>query len=233
MGHADAPGPGGGLRRAGRRTYVPGPTGLDDPPQVVVEIFQPGSPFSGTARTYTYLRDEQGTVVGLVAEDEGSDPQAPPVPVRYRYTPYGEAHAESRPELLRGRFDAEAVEAATMGGTVTQSVADPALAAAGGLVLDWSLTLDPASLDTGLAVGSHRPRRSTAGGGRDLPTRLALSGTARTYTGARKKQALVVDIGAQPGRAVASPYYSMEARNLSRWEAAGDIESTIKADPGF
>ena len=98
-----------------RRTYVPGPTGLDDPPQVVVEIFQPGSPFSGTARTYTYLRDEQGTVVGLVAEDEGSDPQAPPVPVRYRYTPYGEAHAESRPELLRARFDAEAVEAATMG----------------------------------------------------------------------------------------------------------------------
>ena len=140
-----------------RRTYVPGPTGLDDPPQVVVEIFQPGSPFSGTARTYTYLRDEQGTVVGLVAEDEGSDPQAPPVPMRYRYTPYGEAHAESRPELLRARFDAEAVEAATMGGTVTQSVADPALAAAGGLVLDWSLTLDPASLDTGLAVEELLP----------------------------------------------------------------------------
>ena len=135
-----------------RRTYVPGPTGLDDPPQVAVEILQPGSPFSGTTRTYTYLRDELGTVVGLVAEDEGSDPQAPPVPVRYRYTPYGEAHAESAPELLRARFDAEAVEAAAAGGTVTQDVSDPALAAAGGLVLDWSLPLDAASLGGGLAV---------------------------------------------------------------------------------
>jgi RHS repeat-associated protein len=129
-----------------RRTYVPGPAGLDDPPQVTVEIQQPGSPFSGIARTYTYLRDELGTVIGLVAEDEGSDPQSPPVPLRYRYTPYGEAHAETGPELLRARFDSGGAEVAGAGGTVTQVVADPASAAAGGMVLDWSLPLDAASL---------------------------------------------------------------------------------------
>ena len=84
-----------------RKTYVPGPSGLDDAVQVVVE-----DGVAGTVRTYTLLRDEMGTVVGVVAEDEGSDPARPPVPVRYRYTPYGEAHAESGPELLRARFDA-------------------------------------------------------------------------------------------------------------------------------
>ncbi len=135
-----------------RRTYVPGPTGLDDPPQVMVEIFQPGSPYSGETRTYTYLRDELGTVVGLVAEDEGTDPNHPPVPVRYRYTPYGEVHVESGPELLRARYDADATEVTTTGGTVTQTVADPALSAVGAMVLDWSLGLDAGTLATGVVV---------------------------------------------------------------------------------
>jgi len=119
---------------------------------VVVEIFQPGSPYSGQARTYTYLRDELGTVVGLVAEDEGTDPNHPPVPVRYRYTPYGEVHAESGPELLRARFDSDTTEVATPGGTVTQTVADPTLSAAGAMVLDWSLGLDAGTLSTGVVV---------------------------------------------------------------------------------
>ena len=74
-----------------RNTYVPGPSGLDDAVQVMVEDV------SGAARTYTLLRDELGTVMGLVAEDEGTAPANPPVPVRYRYTPYGEAHAERAP----------------------------------------------------------------------------------------------------------------------------------------
>jgi RHS repeat-associated protein len=134
-----------------RKTYVPGPMGLDDAPQVVVEVFAPG-PLSGTARTYTYLTDELGTVMGLVAEDEGTDPQHPPVPVRYRYTPYGQAHAEIGPELLRALADAEAIEVATTAGTIAQAIADETTAAPGALVLTWSLPLAAESLADGLVL---------------------------------------------------------------------------------
>lgn len=128
-----------------RKTYVPGPGGLDDAVQVVVE-----DTASGTTRTYTLVRDEMGTVVSLVAEDEGTAVAKPPVPVRYRYTPYGEAHAESGPELLRARFDGDATTAATASGTVTQAPA--AGAAAGSLLLDWTLPLDAGTIPAGLVV---------------------------------------------------------------------------------
>jgi RHS repeat-associated protein len=134
-----------------RKTYVPGPSGLDDSPQVVVEVYQPG-PYSGTARTYTYVTDEMGTTLGLVAEDEGGTATEPPVPARYLYTPYGQAHAETGPELLRVRFDVGATSAVTAGGTVTQEVPDPKDATQGALVLTWSPPIDPASLPTGLHV---------------------------------------------------------------------------------
>jgi RHS repeat-associated protein len=124
-----------------RKTYVPGPTGLDDAVQVVVE-----DAASSSVRTYTLLRDEMGTVVGLVAEDEGSDPANPPVPARYHYTPYGEAHAETGPELQRARFDRATTEASAGGATVGQAVADERAAAAGSLVLDWALRLDSATV---------------------------------------------------------------------------------------
>ncbi|HYH47079.1 MAG TPA: polymorphic toxin-type HINT domain-containing protein, partial [Thermoanaerobaculia bacterium] len=125
-----------------RKTYVPGPSGLDDAVQVVVEDV------AGTARTFTLLRDEMGTVVGLVAEDEGSDPARPPVPARYHYTPYGEAHVETGPELERARFDGDVRQA----GTVTQTVADERAVAGGAMVLDWSLDLDGATLPGNLVV---------------------------------------------------------------------------------
>ncbi|HWN41061.1 MAG TPA: polymorphic toxin-type HINT domain-containing protein [Thermoanaerobaculia bacterium] len=125
-----------------RKTYVPGPSGLDDAVQVVVEDV------AGTARTYTLLRDEMGTVVGLVAEDEGNDPARPPVPARYHYTPYGEAHVETGPELERARFDGDVRQA----GTVTQTVADERAVAGGAMVLDWSLELDGATLPGNLVV---------------------------------------------------------------------------------
>jgi hypothetical protein len=75
---------------------VPGLSGLDDATQVVVE-----NPGPGTTRLYTYLRDELGSVVGLIAEDESPSGAegAPPLPVRYVYSPYGEAMAETGPEL--------------------------------------------------------------------------------------------------------------------------------------
>ncbi len=152
-----------------RKTYVPGPSGLDDAAQVVVE-----DALSNTTRTYTLLRDEMGTVVGLVAEDEGSDPSDPPVPVRYRYTPFGEAHAESGPELLRAHFDGQATEVQAEGGTTTQTVADETLAAAGSLVLDWTLPLDSATLPAGLSV----ERLATGSGWVPLPADQVAVGTA-------------------------------------------------------
>ena len=61
-----------------RKTYVPGPTGLDDAAQVVVEVVDvPVGAVQGT-RLYTYLRDELGTVLGLVAEEEGTDSDRDP-----------------------------------------------------------------------------------------------------------------------------------------------------------
>jgi RHS repeat-associated protein len=149
-----------------RKTYVPGPNGLDDAVQVVVEDA------AGAARTYTLLRDEMGTVIGLVAEDEGSDPNNPPVPVRYRYTPYGEAHAESGPELLRAHFEGQAGAVETTGGSVTQTVTTGAVS--GSLVLDWTLPLDSATLPGGLTV----ERLATGSGWVPLPADEVAVGTA-------------------------------------------------------
>ena len=142
-----------------RKTYVPGPTGLDDAVQVVVQIFDdPMSPFAGTTRTYTYLRDELGTVMGLVAEEEGSDPAHPPMPARYLYTPYGEAHAETGPEPRRAWFDEATtrVVPAAGGTAVTQAVADPNVAAAGALRVRLSLPLEAGTVAAGGVVVEER-----------------------------------------------------------------------------
>lgn len=183
-----------------RKTYVPGPSGLDDAVQVVVEIGDQPSPYANSTHTYTLLRDELGTVIGLVAEDEGSDPAKPPVPVRYRYTPYGEGHAESGPELLRARFAADATTVDISGTEVTQHVADDAAAAAGAMVLDWSLPLAAGTLPAGLhverlvtgsgwvqvdagelAIGPQPSSAGTIGSGGTLPRLLVMarSGWAR------------------------------------------------------
>ena len=151
-----------------RKTYVPGPSGLDDAVQVVVEDA------SGTARTYTLLRDELGTVVGLVAEDEGSDPANPPVPVRYRYTPYGEAHAESGPELLRAHFDGQAEEVETASGSVTQTVTDETAASP-----DRSSSTGPSrSIARPCTAGLSVERLATGSGWAPLPADEVAVGTA-------------------------------------------------------
>jgi RHS repeat-associated protein len=134
-----------------RITYLPGP-GLDDAVQVRFDTFDPaGSTAPATSRTFTTLRDELGSVLALV-EDPASQPPAPsPEPrvlVRYLYTPYGEAHAETGPEIRTAVFDQqlESVDA------VTQAIADPATHAAGGVRLGFSLPLDEATLATGIAL---------------------------------------------------------------------------------
>jgi len=68
------------------------------------------------------------------------------------HTPYGEAHAETGPELLRARYDNDLSEVRTVGGTVTQTVADETVAAPGGVLLSWSLPLDETTLASGLVV---------------------------------------------------------------------------------
>ena len=102
-----------------RRHYLPGPSGLDDAPQVRVETgLQSASPAD---TTYAFLRDELGTVIGLM-EDRvigGADPL--PLLARYLYTPYGEAHVEYGPELLGVSFD----EAVGLVGGVSQVAAVP------------------------------------------------------------------------------------------------------------
>jgi RHS repeat-associated protein len=76
-----------------RKTYVPGPSGLDDAMQVRVEIEVPAdTEYSDTV--YSYLRDELGTVLGMVEERVADDPGSPPLVVRYFYTPYGEVRVE-------------------------------------------------------------------------------------------------------------------------------------------
>ncbi|MCP4572654.1 MAG: hypothetical protein GY838_09920, partial [bacterium] len=134
-----------------RKTYVPGASGLDDATQVAVEVLDmPGSPYLGS-RLYTYLRDELGTVIGVLAED-GSDPQQPPLLVRYLYTPYGEVHAESGPELWHVRFDNGVSSVETPGGTVEQSIADPSVSAAGALRISLSVPVVDSSLPAGVLV---------------------------------------------------------------------------------
>ncbi len=126
-----------------RRTYVPGP-GLDDAPAVRVEIFEPeDTPYPDA--TYAFLRDELGTVVGVVQDGSSTDPG---LLVRYLYTPYGEAHAEAGPELRRLLFDNDR----TTVDTYEQTVADPATHAAGALLLGLSLPADPATIAAGIAL---------------------------------------------------------------------------------
>ncbi len=126
-----------------RRTYVPGP-GLDDAPAVRVEIFEPAdTPFPDT--TYAFLRDELGTVVGVL--EDGSSPD-PDLLLRYLYTPYGEAHAEAGPEPRGLLFDNDR----TTVDTYVQTVADSATHAAGALLLTLSLPADPATLASGVTL---------------------------------------------------------------------------------
>jgi RHS repeat-associated protein len=198
---------------------VPGPSGLDDAIQVVVEIGDQPSPYANSTHTYTLLRDELGTVIGLVAEDEGSDPAKPPVPVRYRYTPYGEVHAESGPELLRARFAADATTVDAGGTEVTQHVADDAAAAAGAMVLDWSLPLAAGTLPAGLhverlvtgsgwvqvdagelAIGPQPSSAGTIGSGGSLPRLLVMTRSGWTR-GVSYRVRLTPELADEVGRA--------------------------------
>ena len=83
-----------------RKTYVPG-ADLHDHVQVRVETYDAAQSVVSD-RLYAYIRDEQGTVLALA--DESSDPAHPSLAIRYLDSPYGNAHAETGPELLEGEL---------------------------------------------------------------------------------------------------------------------------------
>jgi RHS repeat-associated protein len=101
-----------------RKSYVPGPSGLDDAVQLRVEVYSPpGSESPASDKLFSYMRDELGTVLGLVEERGDADPKNPPMPIRYFYTPYGEARAETGPELRSVKLDPDLASVTLPDGT--------------------------------------------------------------------------------------------------------------------
>ncbi|MCP4685389.1 MAG: hypothetical protein GY867_08065, partial [bacterium] len=105
--------------RRWRKTYVPGQTGLDDAIQVRIETTTPPSD-----RVYTFSRDELGTVLAVTLEsdlvdpDLEIDPENPLLLLRYFYTPFGEVHVETGPELRAAGFSETVISVITDGGEV-------------------------------------------------------------------------------------------------------------------
>ena len=123
-----------------RRQYLPGPNELDDAPQVLVENgLQTGAP---TSTLYAFMRDELGSVIGLVEEAAVSAGDPMPLLARFLYTPYGEAHVEYGPEVRRIWYD----PAITVLNLVDQAEPVPGETMPGGLRVRTSIALDPSSL---------------------------------------------------------------------------------------
>ena len=112
----------------------------------------------------------------LVAESESTDPLHPTIAGRYAYLPYGEAHVESAPELLRAHIDGDV---ASVTGT-PQAIADPRLAAPGALLLDWSAALDATTLAAGVVLEAQVGGVWTALTGTDVAIALDNSATKLT-----------------------------------------------------
>ena len=129
-----------------RRTLVPGPTGLDDAVQMRVEDF--GSGTTPVLRDFSFVRDELGTVLGLVDEKAQEPSRGPPVVARYLYTPFGEAHVETGPELLSAAFDSTLT---SLNGT-PQNAPVPQQTVAGGVIFHFTLSLDPGTLAGGVSI---------------------------------------------------------------------------------
>ena len=76
-----------------QKDLIPGPSGLDDASGVNI-----------SGRSFSFLKDEQGSVAA-VFEDKAPVASRPPLLARVLYNPYGQAHIEAGPELLRIGFD--------------------------------------------------------------------------------------------------------------------------------
>jgi len=160
-----------------------------------------------------------GTVLALVNDSDSTNPAKPVTPVRYLYTPYGEAHAETGPEVLGVKFVAKIDDVPVTsitdlsGATRTQTVADATVAATGMLRVVLSLPADPATLAAVLSVetstgqGSFSPVATSAYAIGQKPDRpeeidvLPLSGWNR---GAQYRVKLAASLTDKIGRALGS-----------------------------
>ena len=125
-----------------RQQYLPGPGWLDDAPLVLVENGLQGT--TPTSAQFALLRDEMGSVIGVVEENAGGPPA---LLARYRYSPYGEAHLERQPELVEIVFDPYRMEA---GGETQEPEEGDSVG--GTLVVRTTIALAPESLETGVVV---------------------------------------------------------------------------------
>jgi RHS repeat-associated protein len=128
------------------RQYTPGPTGLDDSPQVRVERTAAGGGYQVSA--YSFVRDEMGTVIGIIEDRPTEEGDPPPLLARYLYTPYGEAHIERGPELLRIDYDASI----TVVGDIEQTEPVVDESAPGSIWVRTTLPLDESSIAAGISV---------------------------------------------------------------------------------
>ncbi len=132
-----------------RKSYVPGAAGLDDALQVRVEKYGVAGTGVVSDRTYTYIRDEQGTVQSLVEEQAGADPTKPLATIRYFYTAYGAAHAEVGPEIRSGAYESSTTTVTTPAGTMPTQTIDPVTAVPGA----YRVRLSSGAASTALAAG--------------------------------------------------------------------------------
>jgi RHS repeat-associated protein len=129
-----------------RKSFIPGAS-LDDHVQLRVETYDPSGRSVATDRLYSYLRDEQNTVLGLA--DETSDPVRPSTPLRYLYTPYGDAHAETGPEARRAAYQSDVTSVTKPDTTVaSQAIADPTHFLGGAIRITTSADLDQGTFNT-------------------------------------------------------------------------------------
>ncbi len=215
-----------GITKRWRKTYVPGISGLDDGPQVMVEnLAFPGGPFSKSL--YTYLRDELGTVIGLVAEEESQDPNRPTIPARYLYTVYGEAHLEVGPELRRARFRADLDSVTGVGQSVGPGKK------AGGLELFFSGALDATSVS-----GSVFLERLDSGGWQAVPSADFVAGVGADPM---SLQVLLVggwDLGVAYRARLSTDLRDVAGRNLGEeqvldWSVPSQAQLTVAYDRRF
>lgn len=185
-----------------RKSYVPGASGLDDQVQLRVESYGAGNEVTNDT-VYSYIRDEMQSVLALVEERAGADVTKPTSPLRYIYTPFGEAHAEAGPEVRRARFD----DSLASLGSQAQVVADTTHLA-GGMTIDFSVPLDSLTLAGGAIVerrladgtwGALTAQELALGRGTE-PERLVLLPLAGWQLGTTYRIRLTAELRDESGR---------------------------------
>lgn len=190
-----------------RKSYVPGAAGLDDQVQVRVESYGAGSEVASD-KLYSYLRDDMNSILSLVEERVGGDAAKPQVPLRFLYTPYGEAHAETGPEVRKTRFDPSLSSLGVQNQVVGDTNHVP-----GGMTIDFSVPIDLGTLPGGAIVerritdgtwGALTAEELALGRGTE-PERLVLLPLAGWQLGTTYRVRLTPQLKDDAGRSVTAP----------------------------